>query len=93
MEKLYVWRSSVGLFYIMRINTSYYPLYDGQLLGRYAKPQDAANDLSGGCTDPLDSGLDTARLGIPSDLTEWKPLDAEKRPYFPDIDFSSASHS
>jgi hypothetical protein len=72
MEKLCVWHSSVGPFYIVVSNGLYYPVYVGELLGSYISPQYAADDLADGHTAPPGSGLDTATLNIPYDLAEWE---------------------
>jgi hypothetical protein len=41
-------------------------------LGSYSNPQQAADDLAGGHTFSISSGVDTATLGIPDDLGEWE---------------------
>ena len=48
-------------------------------LGNYISPQHAADDISGGYTFSHSSGVDTATLGIPEDVSEWEcPTPARK---------------
>jgi len=45
---------------------------DGESLGSYHHPNAAADDLSGGHTFTPSKGVDTAELGIPENIQEWK---------------------
>jgi len=72
MHKLYVYRTSVGPFYIAEHGGRFHPVYMDESLGSYVSPEQAADDLAGGHTFSPASGIDTAALGIPEDLGEWE---------------------
>jgi hypothetical protein len=46
-------------------------------LGSYQAAQQAAEDLAVGHTFSLSSGLYTATLGIPDDISRWKLYDGD----------------
>jgi hypothetical protein len=75
MNKLYVWQTHVGPFYIAEDNGRYHPVFDDEPLGSYGAAEQAAEDLAGGHTLSISSGLDTAALGIPDDISQWEPYD------------------
>jgi hypothetical protein len=68
MRKLYVWNTRVGPFYIAEIEGTFHPVYQEESLGSYHSPAAASDDLAGGHTFSVAGGIDTARLGIPSDV-------------------------
>jgi hypothetical protein len=72
MRKLLVWNTRIGPFYIAEIDGRFHPIYKDESLGSYARPEHAAQELAGGHTFSLSSGIDTDTLGIPEDLREWK---------------------
>jgi hypothetical protein len=74
MRKLYVVNTRIGPFYIAELEGRFHPLYRDESLGSYARPEQAAEDLAGGHTFSIPGGIDTATLGIPRDLNEWKRL-------------------
>lgn len=74
MRKLYRFDTRVGPFFIAEHNGRYHPVFRDESLGSYATPQQAAEDLAGGHTFSLPGGVDPARLGIPSDVSEWERL-------------------
>ena len=74
MRKLYVCKTAVGPFYIVEHERVFYPLFKGEMLGGYATPEQAADDLAGGHTFSVSSVADTSKLGIPHDLAEWQKL-------------------
>jgi hypothetical protein len=79
MKKLYVYRTSVGSFYIGQSDDGHFhPIFDNEILGSYAHAWQAAEDLAGGHTSGLDISskgrVDTAKLGIPEDLSEWERI-------------------
>jgi hypothetical protein len=75
MQKLYVWNSAVGPFYIAKSGDGrFHAIYENQPLGSYDRPDQAAAQLAGGHTFKLGDGIDTSRLGIPADLTKWRDL-------------------
>jgi hypothetical protein len=49
----------------------YHALFRDENLGNYATPQQALDELLGGHTFTHSSGIDTADLGLPDDLSEW----------------------
>jgi hypothetical protein len=74
MHKLYVHKTKAGAFYIAEHSGRFHPLFQEESLGSYETAQQAVEDLAGGHTFTPPSGVDTASLGIPEDLTEWERL-------------------
>ena len=66
--------TKIGPFFIVQKVKRFHIIYDGEDLGSYARPDQAADDLSGGHTDWPSIGIDTGELGIPDDLSEWEFL-------------------
>lgn len=54
------------------INSRYLAFIGEENLGAYLSPQQAVDDLTGGHTFSHSSGIDTALLGLPDDLSEWE---------------------
>jgi hypothetical protein len=77
MRKLYVWKTKVGPFYIAQIDDRFHPVFEDESLGSYHSPASAADDLAGGHTFSVGSGIDTAELGIPYDIREWERYQGE----------------
>lgn len=71
MRKLFYWETRIGTFYIAENGGRFHPVYDDESLGSYARPEQAAEDLAGGPTYSISSGVDIATLGIPADLGDW----------------------
>ncbi len=71
MRKLFVCNTRIGPFYIAEIDGRFHPVYEDESLGSYERPEQAAEDVAGGHTFSISSGIDTATLGIPEDLSEW----------------------
>lgn len=75
LKKLYYWSTRVGRFYIAQSSDGrFHPVYDDESLGSYATAQQAAEDLAGGHTFSIASGIDTADLGIPDEIPDWNPM-------------------
>jgi hypothetical protein len=74
MKKLYRCSTRIGPFYVAEHNGRFHPVYDDESLGSYATPEQAAEDVAGGHTFSISSGVDTATLGIPEDISEWQRL-------------------
>lgn len=74
MKRLYVFHTRIGPFYIGERGGRFHPIYDDESLGSYSQAWQAAEDLAGGHTFSISSGVDTATLGIPEDLVEWERL-------------------
>jgi hypothetical protein len=74
MRLLYVFRTKIGPFHIGEEDGRFHPIFDDESLGSYAQDWQAAEDLAGGHTFSISSGVDTATLGIPEDLNEWEKL-------------------
>lgn len=74
MKLLYVFHTRIGPFYIGERNGRFHPIYDDEDLGSYANAQQAAEDVAGGHTFSISSGIDTATLGIPEELGEWEKV-------------------
>jgi hypothetical protein len=72
LKKIYYWSTRIGRFYIAQSNDGrFHPVYDDESLGSYATAQQAAEDLAGGHTFSISSGIDTADLGIPDQISDW----------------------
>jgi hypothetical protein len=77
MNLLYEFVTDVGPFYIGQSDDgTFHPTFEDESLGSYAKAWQAAEDLAGGHTISAGAGIDTASLGIPADLSEWRHLQA-----------------
>jgi len=74
MRNLYSWKTRIGTFYIAEQGGRFHPVYCDEPLGSYATAQQAAEDLAGGHTFSITSGIDTATLRIPHDLGDWNPV-------------------
>lgn len=74
MKLLYVYNTRIGPFYIGEQNGLFHPIYDDDSLGSYANEWQAAEDLAGGHTFSISSGIDTSTLGIPEDLGDWEKV-------------------
>ncbi len=74
MRLLYVFRTKIGAFYMGERDGRFHPIFNDESLGSYAEAWQAAEDLAGGHTFSIPSGIDTATLGIPEDLAEWEAL-------------------
>jgi hypothetical protein len=72
MKRLYCWPTRIGAFYIAEHAGRFHPVFEDESLGSYARPEQAAEDLAGGHTFSISSGVDTATLGIPADLLDWR---------------------
>ena len=75
MKLLYKFETRVGTFYIgQSADGRFHPVYDGESLGSYAHPWQAAEDLAGGHTFSVSGVDDTSTLGIPEHHTEWEGM-------------------
>ncbi len=72
MRNLYKTNTSIGPFFIAEHEGRYHVVFDGESLGAYVSPAQAVDDVAGGHTFSIPSGVDTATLGIPDDLGEWE---------------------
>ena len=69
---MYFYRTRVGIFQIVERHGRWHVVFDGDSLGSYATPRQAADDLAGGHTFSPGRGIDTANLGIPDAIGEWE---------------------
>jgi hypothetical protein len=74
MRLLYVFHTKIGPFYIGEQDARFHPIYADDSLGSYAHAWQAAEDLAGGHTISVSSGIDTATLGIPEDLGDLEKM-------------------
>ena len=49
----------------------WHPVFDGESLGSYHHPAAALDDLVGGHTFTPSNRVDTSKVGLPDDLSEW----------------------
>jgi hypothetical protein len=42
MRNLFVWNTRIGPFYIAEMDGRFHPVYDGESLGSYERPEQAA---------------------------------------------------
>ena len=64
---LYVFHTRIGPFYVGEQDGRFHPVYDDESLGSYAHAWQAAEDLVGGHTFSLSSGIDTVYPAVPLD--------------------------
>jgi len=72
MKLIYKFETKIGSFYIGEQDGRYHPIFDGESLGSYAYDWQAVEDLAGGHTFSISTGIDTSTLGIPCELGEWE---------------------
>jgi hypothetical protein len=68
---MYTFQTTKGRFAIILRGDRWRAMFEDEDLGPYVTPQQAAADLAGGHTFSASCG-DTAVLGIPDDIREWK---------------------
>jgi hypothetical protein len=68
---MYTFQTAKGRFAIVRRGDRWRALFEDEDLGGYGTPQLAAGDVAGGHTFAASCG-DTALLGIPDDIRDWK---------------------
>jgi len=79
MERILGFRTSAGVFYIGEDqNGRFHPIYEDESLGSYSAIWQATEDLALNATFSVfhaSSGelLNTSKLGIPADPSEWIP--------------------
>lgn len=73
MRTLYTFQTDKGVARIDQNpkNRLFYAIFNEQSLGSYTSPEQAAEELSAGCTFVLVSGIEIETLGIPSELGGW----------------------
>ena len=74
MKLLYVFHTRIGPFYIGEQDGRFHLIYDSDSLGSYANAWQAAEDVAGGHTYSIPSGIDTATLSIPEELGKWEKV-------------------
>ncbi len=74
MKMLFMFKTRVGNFYIGESEGRFHPIFNDESLGSYSTAQQAAEDLAGGHTFSLPRGIDSSKLGIPFDLSEWERI-------------------
>jgi hypothetical protein len=67
----YFYETRVGVFSIVQRRDRWHAMFEGESLGSYATPQQAADDLAGGHTFSPGRDIDTSTLRIPADINEW----------------------
>ena len=73
MQKLLAYRTGIGWFHIVRTDDDFFhPMFNGETLGAYSTLGQALDDLAGGHTFSIAKGVDTSKLGLPSDPGEWR---------------------
>lgn len=76
MQRLFVFQTRIGAFYIERSSSgSFHAVYRDENLGTYYSPDEAAADLAEGHTYPVMTGEDTSQLGIPPASANWSRVD------------------
>jgi hypothetical protein len=69
---VYEFRTEKGTFSIVLHKPWWHAVYQGESLGQYLQPEQAANGLSRGQTFSPSNGVKPATLNIPRDLTGWQ---------------------
>jgi hypothetical protein len=68
---MYIYRTEAGDFSIIQDSGRWHTLFQEELLGSYATPEQAAFDLSVGHVFSVPGDVDLSKLGIPRDLARW----------------------
>ena len=77
MEKLYVWHTKIGPFYIAESAGRFDVFYQDDALGTYPSPEPALAELAGGHKFSIAGNagaIQTATLNIPASLNRWSRL-------------------
>ena len=69
---MYLYRTDAGNFSIIKDSGRWHTLFQEELLGSYAAPEQAAFDLSVGHVFEVPGNVDLSKLGIPRDLSKWE---------------------
>lgn len=72
---MFVYRSTAGDISIIKDSGRWHALFQEELLGSYANPEQAAFDLSVGHVLDVPGGVDLKKLGIPRDLARWEQVE------------------
>ena len=78
MNKIFYYKTRIGRFYNAEHNWRFHPVFDGKSLGSYVSVKQAIEDLVGGHTFSISSGINTSELGIPDKLTQLKKTNVKK---------------
>ena len=73
MQQLYSYKTRDGVFFIAERSGRFDVIFEGKSLGSYMTPEQAAEELAKGHTF-RPPGIDTSKLGIPDDLSDWDRL-------------------
>ena len=69
----WIHKTKHGTFHIQLLqDRRYHVIFDGEDLGGYSTPQQAADDVSGGHTFMPSSGIDTGLIGLSEDIGDWE---------------------
>lgn len=68
---MYFFNTRVGLFSIVWKANRWHVMFEDESLGAYHSPASAADDLAGGHCFSTSGNIDTSRIGIPADISEW----------------------
>ena len=73
MRTLYTFQTGKGVARIDQNpkNRLFHAIFNEESLGSYPSPEQAAEELSAGCTFVLVSGIEIETLGTPSELGSW----------------------
>ena len=77
MQKLYIYETPAGAFYIAEQDGRFHPVFQEQSLGNYSTAQEAVENLAGGHTFSLPGGIDPSDLGVPEELGDWVKITPE----------------
>lgn len=67
----WTFQTAKGEFSIVPIDDGWHPMFSGEKLGWYERPEQAASELAGGVTH-WPAGVDPGKLGIPEELSDWE---------------------
>ena len=79
---LYFWNTTAGTFYIGQSDDGrFHAIYGNESYGSYSKDWQAAEDLAHNATFSIHHSttgnlLDTSKLGIPENTSQWKRISA-----------------
>ena len=72
MERLYFFDSTEGTVYIATNGLRFLPEFEGDYYGSYDSVSQLIEELAAGNTLYFPRGIDTAKLGLPTDVSGWQ---------------------
>jgi len=72
MKRLYFFNSEEGMIYIVTNGRRFLPEFEGDYYGSYDSVPQLLNELAAGNTLYFPRKIDTSKLGLPTDISDWQ---------------------